>query len=510
MLLGFLSENSMDAQLTSAQKEELKMLKKYTNLSQISALLIFLLLATVFTVGLQKAWAEEVTFSEKVTDTLAKEAKEKKHVVLQIDGETVYVDYGRQDGVEAGMEVTILSYVSFQHPATGEKIEGIIPISTGTIAYVTETFSAIKCESESLSRVQVGDEVVLSVLYQLEQRKGRLFTPAEERVTPQKKIAAPSPASPEQAVLHQPVPAVEMGQQIHISAFVTPPYSLPTVKYRRRGELDYISIAMVDKGNGFFGVTLPTREARPPGIEYYLTVKDTNGEEALAFSNPAKPQFISVSKIVKFYLDKEEERALYGGRKSKFHFFQEYVRFSTKEHYYRMDMDYLYRVFSNLYSIRMGMGGLRGKGAVYRGAKPEFSAFYYGYSEVELRALPYLSFINKILLGIHNEGVGAGYEGGLRIGRELGVNLLLGLLAAQRVGTQGLIKLNVPVTDRFTTGGTVSVENFPVSRETGFRMFLDLSYSIWKIYVVGLRAGFAARDIHRTGPNIGGGLFFNF
>jgi hypothetical protein len=358
----------------------------------------------------------------------------------------------------------------------------------------------------------VGDEVVLSVLYQLEQRKGRLaVAPAEGKVTPQKKeIAAPPPASPEQAVLHQPVPAVEMGQQIHIGAFVTPPYSSPTVKYRRKGELDYISTAMLDKGNGFFGVTLPTREARPPGVEYYLTVKDTGGAESLAFSNPAKPQSINISKRVQFYLDKEEEIAIYGGRKSKVHLFQEYVQFSTKEHYYRMDMDYLYRAFSNLYSIRMGMGGLRGKGAVYHRAKPEFSAFYYGYSEVELRALPYLSFINKILLGIHNEGVGAGYEGGLRIGRELGVNLLLGLLAAQRVGTQGLIKLNVPVTDRFTTGGTVSVENFPVSGETGFRMWIDLSYSIWKTCVADLRVGFAARDIHRTGPNIGGGLFFNF
>jgi len=46
-----------------------KMLKKYANLSQLSALLISLLLAAVFTVGIQKAWADEVTLSGKVTDT---------------------------------------------------------------------------------------------------------------------------------------------------------------------------------------------------------------------------------------------------------------------------------------------------------------------------------------------------------------------------------------------------------------------------------------------------------
>jgi len=53
------------------------MSKKYTNLSQISALLISFLLATVFTVGLQKAWAEEVTVSDKVTDTLTKKQRRK-------------------------------------------------------------------------------------------------------------------------------------------------------------------------------------------------------------------------------------------------------------------------------------------------------------------------------------------------------------------------------------------------------------------------------------------------
>jgi len=193
------------------------MLKKYTNSSQIYAFMTLLLLATIFTVGLQKVWAEEVTFSEKVTDILSEEAKEKKHVVLQINGETVYVDYGRQDGVAAGMEVTILSQVSFQHPVTGEKIEGIIPVSTGTIVYVTETFSAVKCESKFLSRVQVGDEVVLSVLYQLEQRKGKLTVAPAEKVPPQKKeIETPLLVSPQQAVLHQPVLAAEMGRQIHL------------------------------------------------------------------------------------------------------------------------------------------------------------------------------------------------------------------------------------------------------------------------------------------------------
>jgi len=121
-----------------------------------------------------------------------------------------------------------------------------------------------------------------------------------------------------------------------------------------------------------------------------------------------------------------------------------------------------------------------------------------------------LAFINKILLGIHNEGVGAGYESRVRIGRELGTNLLLGLLAAQRVGTQGLIQLQVPVTDRFTTGGAVSVENFPVSGEAGFRLWLDMSYSLQEAYAIGLRIGFAARDIHRTGVNVGGGMTFNF
>jgi len=436
------------------------------------------------------------------------EAENQKHLVLQITGETAYVDYGRQDGVAPGMEVTILGQVLFQHPVTGKNIEGVIPISTGTITYVTETFSAVECESKSLERVQVGDEVVLSVLYQLQQRMGGLTaTPIETKPAMQKSAAA---ASPQQAVLHQAVPFAELGQSVHLSAFVTLPFSDPVVKYRRKGELDYLSLDMVEKGNGFFGVTLPTRETRPPGIEYYLTVKDANAVEVLAFSNPAQPQLVRVSKTVRFYLDKEEEQALYGGRKSKVHLFQEYVRFSTKEHYYRLDMDYLYRVFSNLYSIRMGMGGLRGKGVAHRGAAPEFSAFYYGYSEVELRALPYLAFINKILLGIHNEGVGAGYECRIRVGRELGTNLLLGLLAAQRVGTQGLIQLKVPVTDRFTTGGTVSVENFPVSREKGFRLWLDVSYSLREAYAIGLRIGFAARDIHRTGVNVGGGMTFNF
>jgi len=147
------------------------------------------------------------------------EAENKKHFVLQITGETVYVNYGSQDGVAPGMEVTILGRVSFQHPATGEKNEGVIPISAGKIIYVTETFSAVECESKSLPRIQVGDEVVLSVLYQLQQRTGGLTAaPIETKPATPKPAAA---ASPQQSVLHQAVPFAELGQAVHYSIMAT-------------------------------------------------------------------------------------------------------------------------------------------------------------------------------------------------------------------------------------------------------------------------------------------------
>jgi len=62
------------------------MLKKYTNPSQIFAFLLSFLLATIFTVCLQEAWAGEFTLSGKVTDSERKPVSNAKIIIHRKNG----------------------------------------------------------------------------------------------------------------------------------------------------------------------------------------------------------------------------------------------------------------------------------------------------------------------------------------------------------------------------------------------------------------------------------------
>jgi len=84
----------------------------------------------------------------------------KKHYVIKVDGDDIYVDMGNLDGVKAGMALLVYKTgITITHPVTGEKISGSVFLGVLSVKEVSDQFSIANPEAEIKSKVQNGYEV---------------------------------------------------------------------------------------------------------------------------------------------------------------------------------------------------------------------------------------------------------------------------------------------------------------------------------------------------------------
>jgi hypothetical protein len=308
---------------------------------------------------------------------------------------------------------------------------------------------------------------------------------------------------------HNPPGSATIYEVIQISAYAPPPLKAPKLHYRVRGRIEYKEIELTGKPNDFYFYEIPKDEVVEPAIEYYLTVGTPEGTDILVYGNPEAPTEIPVSG---FMINPEVELQRHRGHRNMVRLTTEKITFRENDSYEHYELDYLYRIFTTLYSIRMGMGAFRGQGRIQEANPSETLNYYYGYTEAELH-FPHtdLSFIGRFLTGINNEGIGNGFESKLRFGDELGVNLVAAVWSASKLGTSSSVQLNVPMAARFGFSGYIAVEDLPVKTEKlGFRMAVDLRYEITEGIDVNARIGMAARTADHIGPNIGLGVVSQF
>ena len=309
--------------------------------------------------------------------------------------------------------------------------------------------------------------------------------------------------------------AISWGDPLGLSVYAPPPLKAPRVHYRAAGDLTYVRQPMQPEPNDHFTFTVPPDAVAGPAMEYYLTVEDGDGHELLATGTPERPIAVTVKADV---FDVGAQQSRYRGHRHRLAAFGEVVSFGGDEFYAHWEADYFYRLFSTLYRLRMGLGSYNGQGyhvppsgdVVPRDQNTVGVAWYYGYSEFEWRFHKYFAVLTKLMLGINNDGVGVGFEGVLRIGDELGLNLEIGGLRAANLGTSGLFRLNIPAGRDWMFAGSVWVENLPLDEETGFRMSLDANWFISDNLSLTARVGLAARTIDRIGPNVGLGVAGHF
>jgi hypothetical protein len=319
--------------------------------------------------------------------------------------------------------------------------------------------------------------------------------------------------------LHTPSEGAVLYKKLAMTVYAPPPMKTPKLRYRVKGKVEYKEIVMTAKPNDFYFFEIPEDEVAEPAVQYYITVSKPNGEEVLVIGNPDNPQTVPVSGFV---INPSIELQKYGGNRSKLQALVETASFGerkqlgiTKDEYTHFQVDYMYRIFALLYSIRMGMGAFQGTSYLQDPSTSIVTTvprnFYYGYVESEFR-IPQSSFsvITKFLTGINDDGIGSGFEGKLRVGDELGVNLVTALWTASKLGSSASVQLNVPLTDRSGFAGAIAVEDLPAKGDTGFRMAVDYRYRILDDLDVNARLGMGARTTEAVGANLGLGFILHF
>ncbi len=357
-----------------------------------------------------------------------------------------------------------------------------------------------------------------------------LATQAPQAPQSPKAPAAPPP-SPLLAleVRHLPRAQVLAGrEQLVLEAEVTPAYRLAALvaHHRNAGETAFRETAFELKEASRYAAIIPYSAEQHAPVEYYLTARDTDGNESLRFASAELPHSVLIQ-----VPDRELERsallASYGHRKSRVSLFAEYVDFgSTRagaihylDRYYRLEADYLHRLLTEVAglrvdSIRIGVGHLRARvPPIDLPVPPNFpplegapltvrTGLDYGFSELEVGLSSLFGFTSRLVLGGNAEGFAAGLGGKLRIGPVRGSHVELGAETISGLGTTGTVRLTWDTVTRVPMSAAVQVTNFP-DGPTGVRLLYRADFELSPALTLGALVGYQARVSVSGGPTLG-------
>jgi iron complex outermembrane receptor protein len=97
-------------------------------------------------------------------------------------------------------------------------------------------------------------------------------------------------------VLHTAVTEATSGKDLELTANV-PRYrevSEVIARYRAQGSAGFRTITMARSQGDFFEAKIPAKDVRPPGLEYFLLIRDREGKTRPGFASAATPQSIAV------------------------------------------------------------------------------------------------------------------------------------------------------------------------------------------------------------------------
>ena len=444
-----------------------------------------------------------------------------EYTAIRVDQGLVYVDVGRRNGVEPGQALEVVT-----HEGNDEAfhIGWIVLESCG------ESVSLARVPAELVPYIKRGTQLRLpngqpAHVTSPEATAPPPSTPAPPTQAPPP-IAKPAPAiatklephvetppahAPAIAEFrHEPPALVPPGVPLTLSVFAPSPLARPMLMYRLRGEHSYVAMPFVAKPDSYYTVAIPPGRVQAPGVEYYIVVDTPEAPRRLAYATPEQPERVEVEGR----FNETMELARYGVR-DEISTTDELVSYAStngvRDYYYRVEGDYLHRIFGNVYSMRFGAGYLHGVAVDGGTQMPTTVGFLYAYSEAELRGatIP-LAFIPRLIFGVNDGGVGGGVEGRVRIGDELGMNFEGGVTFLSQLGFETFTTLTLHPVDRTTVALSAYLENLPLDNELGFRSYADLRYRFGTATTVGVRLGVAARSIDTIGPDLGLNLGLGF
>ncbi|MBI4956455.1 MAG: hypothetical protein HY908_30840 [Myxococcales bacterium] len=184
-------------------------------------------------------------------------------------------------------------------------------------------------------------------------------------------------------------------------------------------------------------------------------------------------------------------------------------------------------------ALRSGFGVYRGIGGSIEeldelGLEGRSIGLTYGYLELEVGFHELFGASARAILGLRDAGVGGGGQLALRIGRDLGTNLVLGGELLGGVGLRGTVALemneipdvpmlfaaevtNQPAGVRGEASGDASeVAPSLDTNNVGGRAIIQAGYRFVDAFVVSARLSYQGRTIYHSGPGFGGGVSYTW
>jgi hypothetical protein len=126
----------------------------------------------------------------------------------------------------------------------------------------------------------------------------------------------------------------------------------------------------------------------------------------------------------------------------------------------------------------------------------------YGFSELDVGLSSHFGFTTRVVLGGNAEGFAAGLGGQMRIGRERGAHVNLGIETISGLGTTGTVRLAWDTVARVPMSAAVQVTSFP-DGPSGVRLLYRADYELSPALTVGALVGYQARISISGGPTLG-------
>jgi hypothetical protein len=285
--------------------------------------------------------------------------------------------------------------------------------------------------------------------------------------------------------------------------------------YRRLGTDTYRKLELSRDGDGYLRGTIASSEVQAPGVEYFVEVLTADREVGAAVGSPLEPIRVEVEapgENTLFVETRNRSRVSLSTAFLDFGGFDH--RPGTTDRMSVFEADFLYRLRTRLYGIRVGLGVLSGEGGrkdpAPDAAPPVKAAFNYGYSELELRGAHGVALLARLIAGQGKDGLGFGAEGRLRLGAEEGTNLGFGASTLAGIGFLSELKFQWMAFPRFPLGLGIGVGDQPTQGDLGVRFSADLGVRMLSWLTPTVQVSYQGRSLAHSGMGAGLGLVFDW
>jgi hypothetical protein len=382
------------------------------------------------------------------------------------------------------------------------------------------------------------DGEMMSLRDQIAQREAALA--AAKAVSPELRRPRISELVAALAVGNEPIlaPVVEHAlpnQPIDLAFLTRSPIQHAWLFARPAGAVGYTRSELVRDGDAYLRGAIAPELVTGERVEWYV---ESAGQGAV-IGSPEQPMAISVDKPVaeeppqpdRSHVDLHVDYVDFDGRLQK-----------GFDQYYQAEADFTYRFLHPVYSVQLGFGTLSGTGGpkdiinahpadctqdgVYYCRHVTFS-YVYTELEFELRRAVHLMLRPQVgqlttdtmpgsdgsrCQGRDTTGcellTGFGGRARLRLGDEMGTNLVIGASFTKNVGTLLEAAYHWLPTPAVPVQVMVQVTDEPVPQDFGVRLIGDVGVRRFGWFFPSVRVSYQARDIHHAG--VSGGMAMNF